>query len=620
MKRIRIAALLVALLLSLAMLTGCNALKIDDVQADPMKYVNDGMKLTLSSTPFSSLCEAQDKMSVEFAIKGDGVDVKTKGYLDTSKKFAIDIDVKTVADNEILGDVVDAVGQDTKIGVYYADKEFAIKTDLLKDIFGTDTIGVDFGITAEELKESALFELLAEISGTTKEALTESFDETFDEDTLKDLKEKFASFGEKLDEIIKNQTVVDSATEETIVIDEKNVDTIVVTLKNDGSALEEIIDELSTFAESLNDLLSEELGDNINVTSTFDELKEYLPKASSTVKYYLSAKSGALVRMTTETESTVMDESEETYETSTSYDVIFGANPEKLFLPSFTYEHIEGEEKYEFDGKASFTDGKFVVEGNGNFYLEDEEPDLGTYKLELSEDDTYILTLVDSDGEYTITGTFASSESGFEFAADVSDVVEEDTESSETSEFSLKLNFAEDVPAMPEYKNIFDFTMEDLAPILSLMVPDTSEYDQMMYSDIMYYYNIDSETLDSYLADYAEYGYTSEMDYMYAIYADCIYQDLVSNYGVAVETLDAIVDSVIDAGGTYYDLAMTMLETFRVYVEDLEGYINELPTEEELKEILDDYAAYGYESIDEAIDSLTDFYGDLIEIPKEYLN
>ncbi len=79
---------------------------------------------------------------------------------------------------------------------------------------------------------------------------------------------------------------------------------------------------------------------------------------------------------------------------------------------------------------------------------------------------------------------------------------------------------------------------------------------------------VDEATLDAHLATYADEGFESEQEFLYYTYADCVYVDLYYTYGVSQEDLDAIVQGVIDEGGTTQDLALTMMYAYEAYATE----------------------------------------------------
>ena len=92
MKKLRIYAIIVALILTITALASCDTLKLEDVQADPLKYVTDGADLTFGSTPFADISLDQDKVSYQLGVDGENEHLDLALYLDmVAMKGAFDL-------------------------------------------------------------------------------------------------------------------------------------------------------------------------------------------------------------------------------------------------------------------------------------------------------------------------------------------------------------------------------------------------------------------------------------------------------------------------------------------------------------------------------------------------
>ena len=638
MKKLRIAAIIVALILTVTALASCDTLKLEDVQADPMKYVTDGADLTFGTTPFADISLDQDKVSYQLGIDGENDHLDLALYLDMATvKGAFDLAFEgTTSYTDDNGEEI-SEKEETKLSAYYADKQIAVKTDLLKDLLDYDSVGIDLGITKDEFKETALFDVLLSLTEMTEEDFEKELKEAEEAINIEKLKEDISKYIEDIKKLYNEQYEVTGVTEESLTIEEKEYKVIVVAAKVNEKLYDDMVGETVELITGLADTLNEKVEGYTGYTEEdikemLESISDTMPDISGTIKYYLSAKTGALLKITGDTKTVTKDENDEKSTTETKYDVMFGAQPEVLFLPSFVYETKTDVDSFYLDGKSSVVDGKFVLEGIGDYEDENTEEDKDetedTYKFVIDKEGAYTLTFTDEDGDYDVTGKFECTESKIALTADVTELnnMEDDEEATEgeddivdldtdvITDISLVITFGEDVPAMPEYKNILDFTEEDISPILDMLgmgaAPGAS-YDDMFRTELMYYLELDEAELADYLSKYAEFEFDNEQDYLYASYADCVYMDLVYYCEVDKAKVDAVVNSVTSVGGSYYDLAVTMYDSY---------FMLTAPSEDEVRDYLDNYDIYGYSSQQEVIDELKDFYGDYVTIPEEYLS
>ncbi|MBQ2780011.1 MAG: hypothetical protein IJF42_00420, partial [Clostridia bacterium] len=235
-KRWLALVLTVLLALPLSLLTGCDAISVEDVKADPMKFVEDGFKLSIGNTPLAVLQNENDKMSVAVEGNFEGAELDFKLAMDELAK-------KCVLDLAFESESAAFAGS-----MYYNGNAIAVKSDFLKDLFGTDTVGMDIHVTLESLKKSPLFLSLLEISGMSAEEFEASLKEVIDfeafEKALKDL-EKY------IGELPEDFNKVTGVVEETVVIDGVELDTIVITSEWDKEAYEDAVKKLSDLMKDL---------------------------------------------------------------------------------------------------------------------------------------------------------------------------------------------------------------------------------------------------------------------------------------------------------------------------------------------------------------------------------
>ncbi|MBE6793109.1 MAG: hypothetical protein E7534_06420 [Ruminococcaceae bacterium] len=542
-KRWLALVLTVLLALPLSLLTGCDAISVEDVKADPMKFVEDGFKLSIGNTPLAVLQNENDKMSVAVEGNFEGAELDFKLAMDELAK-------KCVLDLAFESESAAFAGS-----MYYNGNAIAVKSDFLKDLFGTDTVGMDIHVTLESLKKSPLFLSLLEISGMSAEEFEASLKEVIDfealEKALKDL-EKYTG------DLPKDFNKVTGVAEETVVIDGVEIDTIVITSEWDKEAYEDAVKKLSDLMKDLTKAAGGEQTDIDNAG-----LQISTAPTVATTKYYLAAKTGALVKVTSE--STVEQEAgKETVKTESAYTVTFGATPEVMFMPAFTVDVKQKDLTFAIDGKSSIVDGELVIAGDAKLDAGETEKE-GSYKLAVDVHGDYVLTFFDKDGKESdmlVRGTIESDENSFELSCRL---IEGDKN---RGILSISVTYGEDVPDVPEYKDLLGLTQDELLPILQMFGMQPAVDDAFFYEEVLRLAEVDEAALDAHLATYADEGFESEQEFLYYTYADCVYVDLYYTYGVSQEELDAIVQGVIDEGGTTQDLALTMMYAYEAYTTE----------------------------------------------------
>ncbi|MBQ8915393.1 MAG: hypothetical protein IJ046_04345 [Clostridia bacterium] len=565
MKKIKYLALVVAILMLATSLVGCNKIKLDDVKADPAAYVADAAELTLGNSPFAFLNEQQNKVKLDLFAKGEGTDMSGSVYFDLEgNKYSVDAD---------LGDML-GTGEDTGFAAYFADKQLVVKSGLLESVLGTDAVGINFGSTLEDIKSSDLYKMLVSMIGMTEEEFGAEFDKIAKKVKIEDITKLLKGYISDIKALSEEQAKDMEAAEDTLKIGEKEYDVIVVTAKQNGDISAKIIDKTYDLAKSVIALAGEYLdgvGSEDDIKAAFDSVKDSLPKTSATVKYYISAKTGALLKVEGDSKSTVTDTYlETTEETEVKYDVLFGAEPEKEFLPKVKVEYKAGEEIYVFNGESSVKDEKFTFAGDLD--IKGEFADNITFEYVIDKDGKFDLKLVNEDDEepeINLSGKFVSEDNKIEFVLDLSKGYAED-EVATIKEIGLTATFGEDAPKLPKYKDVLDFTADELSGILSVLMmggmdgtDEVTNYDASIAFDLMFYLELeDEEAVFQYCADNCASANLSESDYLYVLYINCVYSDLVENYGVAETTIDAYVAGVAGDAPTYYDMAVALYDGF----------------------------------------------------------
>ncbi|MBQ7302195.1 MAG: hypothetical protein IJW89_01270 [Clostridia bacterium] len=432
-KRWLALVLTVLLALPLSLLTGCDAINAEDVKADPMKFVDSGMALTLGLTSSEDEFE-----TLKCSVSGNVDDTEFDATL------AMDALMERCALELLFGE--------NGISVYYDENDVAIKSDLLKDLFGTDTVGFDVNTTEEALMESPTFLALLEILGMS----AEEFESNLSAPTASSGLESVLEDVENNFEALLESDGVITVTEETIHIDDEQIDTIAVDVEFDS----EILKKLSQNGMELGIEYLKMVGLDDAVIQQIADSAETVAVNTET-KYYLAVKTGALVKTTWNQEQELKVNGKTT---TVTIDLAwtFGATPEVVLLPAFDCEVTFNEMAFSLDGKSSIDNGKLVMNGSGKIVTGEKEEN-GTYTLTVESDGDYMLQLFDDENEKVtsiISGTMHEDENGMELTAKI--VVEE----SEIADLSFAFTVDEAVPTVPEYKDLLALTKDELLSIL----------------------------------------------------------------------------------------------------------------------------------------------------------
>ncbi|MBE6588376.1 MAG: hypothetical protein E7647_08195 [Ruminococcaceae bacterium] len=624
MKKFRIFAMVLMLFVAIAVFTGCNKLKTEDVEKDPVNYVMEGSKLTLSESEFSPVIDPKDKIAYELKLKGEGQSSNIGLYLDTKEqKGSVDISSKTSYASD-FGD--ESYSQETNIdaAIFYEDKKIVVKSEMLEDVIGTDAVGLDLGFTYDELKESGIWELLEQFGAITEES-TGAIETLLESDGLTKL---FTGYVEGLQKLAEEQYEVGEVEETTVKIGDKEIKAIAVSMSVNEDIYADIMEKTGDLLVKLSNLIGEEMTEE-DKEALMSTLNDSIPEMSGDYTYYLSKKTGALIKMEAETKSETtlefMGESE-TEKSECSFEIVFGEDPTEKLLPSFTLEYSQKSEYVDntikIEAESREEDGKFIMEGKGTAES-DGEKSTTELTFEYENGEFTLSGKDDDDNEYEISGEIESSENEFKVKLDLSKAYGEDEDLyGVPTEIELSVTYGEDVPKLPEYKDILDFTVEDLSMLLGGVDPDfgydadydedisIDDYDELFKLDMELYLETDADGVAAELAKYAENGFESEEEYLYYLFVVYTYADLTTNYGAGEAAIDEFMNDIKNNGGTTYDIAVALYDAY---------YDLAVPTEEEVRDYLDNYEDYGYSSLEEAIDDLRDYYGEYLIIPEEYL-
>lgn len=541
MKKISLIFVVLVLLLSSILLTSCGGIKLAKVQEEPLRYVEEGTKLTLSGTVLSPLTEDTKKASLELLMEEEGEDAERfeiKSFLDSEKDtFYGYAKIKTA--NGLDGASETA---EYDLSLWLVEKKLVVKSEMLKDVFGTDSVGIDLATSEEDLKESSLYQLLVTMLGIDGEGANEE-----DKTVLQAIDAELTEFINKVNEVLEHPVVVEEVKEENVTVEGKEVAAISVKTKVSQTVYDGIFDGAVSLINGLYDALGQD------VTVSKEDMA--IPEISASTKYYLAKDSGALIReeVETVTATPASDDAEETRST-VSYWIDFGADPTKKFLPAFSFEtKTDDVSNLIVTGSSSYEDAKLVLSLSGKAKDEDET----VITLSFAADGTFTATSSESEG--TVTGTLKSEEGSIILTANIPADEELDEKACKVE---MKISTKAEVPALPEYKDILSLTEDDLAGLLESLGLGPVDYAEQYYNELLYYLNVTETELDTLLADYANYGYSTKEDYIYVSYAQCVYQDMITNCGVSQTVLDQYLNTNVDENASFLELAQAMDEAY----------------------------------------------------------
>ena len=623
MKKLRIFMLLAILVFAVAALCSCNKLSLEDVKEDPQKYVSDGMELILENTVWDKLPELNELSSYSYGY--DGENEKTKfalGFDTEEEKLFFDVD--SHSKTEITDEFGDAVVDETDVdfSLYVDGKKVALRTEAIKDALETDIIGCDFAALKDNIKDSAIYTALLDMSGLKEDELDKELDKLIngdiiaeeDKEDLSDIGKALKEYTETLKELQGKLIKVDDVKEETLPIGKKGTDTVVVYVSADQKIYKKCADAtVDLFMKLLSESENTSLG---TLEYTDDQLKEMrksieamIPTTEMKGVYYLSKKTGALIKMTNEATAVIEvedaeKESEKENKSKIVLDVTFGEKPEILILPEFTFSFHINDEGIEISGKTAIEDKSMVVNGECVLETEEDGKEEGTYKLIYKEDGSYTLTFIDEEKEEEIKGKFKVGENGIEFEAEY-----KDEDSKKTEKMTLSIKTADSIEKMPKFKDLLDLNEEEVNALLDLVGMGKPDYIDIFREELIWYYGTDDAALDAELADYAAAGAANEEDYLCLLFSNAYYSLLVDTYGADV--VEPVAQELVNSGADNYELAVGMYEL---------AYILSVPSEDEIRDFIENYELYGYNSADDVIAELRSYYGDSITIPEEYLD
>ncbi len=488
MKKFRILSLLLVVVMLAGMLTGCgDTVAKKDVEADPKAYIEEALKKSFATSPFGDILALEEKeaTSVDLEIKPADEDIK-------SIKAAI-----TVANKELamLANLNMAV-EDEKIDatIFVDEENFALKMEQLKEIFGKDAVGIGLKDFEKNFKESAWYKMIF-IDAGLEEALKEEMgDAELDFGKIIDAYENYLKELENIAESCREFKVEESEIE----YDKKSVKCYKITETMADDAADKMEKAMKKFMKDIAEaagMTEEDLGMDEEEIAEIKKPLEELVKSSKTV-YYVAKKGGAMLKITSKMNMKVDDvkynyetwEAEE-YVREIDYDVVvdFGAEPEKMFMPSFNIVVDDGESKQTMSGKSEIDtkEKTFTLAFKLDAKYDDE--DMAEYmnqtidgKFVLSEDGKYKMTMSADEEKINFGGKFKVDGSKLTFTVDMDEI-----EDSEIKEVKIDIDFNAKAPKAFEYEDLMKWDEAKITEFMQKIEElSGSSYDDEFDSDV----------------------------------------------------------------------------------------------------------------------------------------
>ncbi len=613
MKKTGLFAFLALLTAALCLLSSCGEkLTQKKVESDPMAYVREGIRLTAKDLPLADLTEKTgEKFSGVLSYKEGSEEFSaTFGADPAAKKGALSFELKLPQTEE---EAENGFPIPSKGDLYLDGTKIAARLDLLRDIVGSDTVGLDLA-ALKEIKKTTLYRSFLEVSGMTEEQFDQMTGEILGNfpgvEKLEELEQEFLK---KIKPILEDELEATGVAEEEITLDGKPVRTVAVSHSLKESAYKALGEEIGKYVREVVALFGEEAQESFSDAlpeNPFDVIK-----VEQSGKSYLSVRTGELLRQETDLRVTPADPDADSVGVSALHlksDVSFGADPAAAFLPAFEIcFETEGKEevKLVLKGAAVSGDGAWTLDGTFSFEKGEEKKEIG-YRFVYEDSGDYKLTVqLDRISADVLKGTFKRTADGLSCTAVIFDP---HREGQEGGELSLDLRFNAEIPAMPAYKDLLELTPEEL----SALIPAGSEPEQDggdEFSDyalslVGLYADMEEEELKKALEEgYAKAGLPDALSYLYYNLAQYRAADLIQNYGAKQEDMQAIWDEIVKSDGTYLDLAAAFEDAYARATA---------PSEEEIKDLLQNFRDYGFESREDALAFLRDNYGDYVTVPE----
>ncbi len=463
MRKLRVLSLILAILLVLPLMFACknndekvtdeggektSAVKgpitVSDVEKNPLKVLGNGRALAMEASPFAAL-PTGDGLSMELSLSDGGSNAASlvvSASNDLDAYFKMDADIQ---------------GEALEVESYFVDGQLVVKSELLEEFFGTDALGVNLLTFLEDLPDSEFFEAVLEMSGASLGA-----DEEMIFDLMSDpaITRMLSDLMDEITALLENLQKYEISGEETLSVGGTDVSVIVVEQVLNEAAFDTFIDRVFEIVVDAVLEIAPKLGAELPSEA---ELEEAMEEARESAKleidrtleqiqlgdatYYLSEDTGALVR------------EEFAFEPLLSWELTYGADPTAEFLPEFVFSMmVDGDElcltgKTVKDGDSTVTSGDVSITSQGDV-------EGGTYTFtHKASGDFEFAAYEDGEEIFTVTGALRTTANGFDLDLDLP--IDGDNYT-----LGVKFENKASVPSVPKYKNILDFSLEDLTGLM----------------------------------------------------------------------------------------------------------------------------------------------------------
>jgi hypothetical protein len=473
MKKSRILSLLLVVAMMASMLTGCGSIiALKDIQSDPAKYIEDGLKKSLAESPVGDILTLTDPEAVAMNMVIKPVD--EEGHI----KFDATVGLKEFA---MLCNLDLSVDSENMQGSIFVDENnLAVKSELLKDIFGTTAVGVGLNDFVQTLKASAWYKMLIVDSGIEEELKNEN-GETIDLQAIIDL---YIAFLKDLEDI-SNNCVEYNVIEDAMEFGDKTVKGYKITQTTSKDAADKVAQAFEKFMDGLMNIVPVE--DAEDFESEMDEMIDEMKKtvndmiASTKTTYFVAKKGGAVLEIRYNTKKTEVGSLSGAERISTVDMVVnFGADPEKSFSPKFEIKMDDDGTKTSINGQAAVNtkdktfnvDAKFEADYPEDYeWMEDEQFDIS---IVLDANSNYTFNVTSGEETHALSGKFKVDGTKINFTVDADK--EEDLDVS--IEFSV--DFGAKKPVAFEYEDILKWDEAKIQSLLEKFMDESEpdyEYD-----------------------------------------------------------------------------------------------------------------------------------------------
>lgn len=442
------------------------------------------------------------------------------GVLEQLDTFKVTVDAMGMLENVTYVDLselslvdlltVDMGGEKLEGSVYLQESALAIAIPML---LGEDAYGIALDTLMEDLPNSAIWEL----AGISYEDFVAELDVDFDAvmgtimDTLEDTAELEADLQEVMDKI----EITAESGKATVYGEEVDADKVIITLTDEDIKammdvtidwMEQTMTDLMAELESFGDVAME---DDVTIEEEFDSMRTEMDAAfentdlTLTLVANIAPETQYLMSYEMDLAGTIDGE-----EGCIFMDLVLGVDPvasEKYTL-SFGAE-AEGE----VQGLIEAVIEREITDAASNFDLTismtegEETVELLTGSLQIDKaDGKYELSMEAEGSALTVSGALKLTDDSFVFSVDSIDV------DGEVMELGVSLSIeaidADEIPEIPEYKNVLKLSADELTQLLELFgmggeYDEDMEYDEDYEWDEEFEEDWDEELVETYPID-----------------------------------------------------------------------------------------------------------------------